>query len=383
MRNTFLAGVVAVLTGAVAFAVGRATAPRPAGGAAGGPAAEAAGLASARGAAGEAAVLRQRLALAESKLQQAAAREQVNVARHVKRAAAAAAGPDARPSEPPAHGEDAGPVGPGASVSELVQAIEGMAASKELFRPEVLDHVQGRLVAELLANPSALAAVLERFRACAGTDAGAMLAVALGQLKDPQVETLALDLARGGRSEGERLAGLELLDRLDIENPATRGAVLDLLRGEERPAVLGAALYALHRGVPEPAESRRAVAALAPLAANADAEVRRRAVVALGAWAADAASLQPVVAALLDPSADVRAGAAFALGQTRVAHPGLVEALVARVSDGREDWSVREVAWQSLTRFPLDERAWSRVAEFRAQREAAGEVADPKAEHGE
>lgn len=322
----------------------------------------------------DAAALRQRLALAEARIKAQAERQQGRAEEQAKRAAKA--GGWEQTGRVDAENGEAPPVERTlANVQELVAALEGMLRDRSLYRQDVLDFVQGRLLQELADNPAALQWALERFRGAAGTELAQMLAVALGQLKDASVEALALELARSG-APAQRLAGLDLLDRLDIENAATRQAVRELLRSDSDPKILASALYALHRGVPDPAETRDTLAALAPLAGHADGEVRRRAVLATAEWATDPAALEPVMRALADGSPDVRAAAAFALGQTRLMPPGLVDALAARVADPREDWAVREMAWRTLSRLPLDERTYAAVAEFRKLREQAGELAD-------
>lgn len=203
-----------------------------------------------------------------------------------------------------------------------------------------------------------------RFRESIGTRDGDALAAALGQVCDPAVEAMALELTRSGVTRA-RLAGLDLLDRLDIENPETHAAIVDTLADQD-PRIVAAALYALHRGLPNPSETRQVVAALAPLASHPDEEVRRRAVIALGEWGEASA----VEAALSDPSAPVRAGAAFAAGRF-----GLnVAGLAARVADSDEDWTVREQAYLTLASRPTDEATYAILAAFKLQREAVGEA---------
>lgn len=305
----------------------------------------------------EAAVLRQRLALAEARLQDVAAEKYEEIRNRIDTEAPMPEESEAFPIEKTLR-----------TVHDLVAAIEGMAGNPELFRQDVLDFVQDRLLAELRDNPAALAWALEKFRSNPDSEGSGMLAVVLGQLQDPEVEATALALARQGS-----LAGLDLLDRLDIENPETQRAVLDLLRtGDAR--ILAGSIYALHRGTPDPTETREALSTLTPLASHSDAEVRRRAILAIAEWAPDAASLDPVIRALQDSSVDVRAGAAFALSQARLLHPSTVDSLAARIADEREDWTVRDLAWQALARMPLDERAHAIVKKFGAERDAANEV---------
>lgn len=189
-----------------------------------------------------------------------------------------------------------------------------------------------------------------------------------------RTEAVENDAARQARSEtkAERLAGLDLLDRLDIDNPDTRGLVLEIMRTDRDAEIVAAAIYALVRGVPSPAETKEVVLVLSTLLSHAEPEVRRRALIAWADWSADSA---PLVAALGDPSVDVRAGAAFAVGLTRADVPRRGEILAAIVADEGEDWAVRDVAWHALARMPTDAATWPVVEDFRARREAYGEVA--------
>lgn len=310
----------------------------------------------------QAAALRQRAALAEAKLREQAKLLCDRAEQHIKHA------------EPVEEAGEAVPMDRHlGTVQELFAALEGMAANKELFRRDIMDYVQDKLLRELRENPAALAWALDKFRATAGTDLGSLLAITLGLVKDPAVEGVALELARSGTRQ-QRIAGLELLDRLDIENPVTRQAVLEILRTEKDKELLAAALYTIPAGVPDPNEARAVVEALQPLTAHEDPEVRRRAVLAVAEWARDAAGLQAVLKALADPSVDVRAGAAFALGQAPAATREVLGALSERVADEKEDWAVREQAWRAMARFPMDERSYAAYTAFKAKHDSVGEA---------
>jgi hypothetical protein len=324
----------------------------------------------------DASALKQHLAVTEQRLRDAIGARHDDASRRTKEAARAA-GHDA-PVDDACGGEtEAFPLGHNlATVQELIAALEGMLGHKDLYRPDVVDFVESKLLAEIAKNHAALEWTIAKFKTAAGTDLAALLAIALGQVRDPAVESAALELARAGGDEKRRLAGLELLDRLDIENPQTRGAVVDMLRAENGATVTAAALYALHRGTPDPAETRDVVATLGPLAAHANAEVRRRAVIALAEWAPDASTVDSVVRALSDPSVDVRAGAAFALSRSRVSSPAAMDALVGRVADDKEDWAVREQAWRTLGRLALDARAHAAWSKFKAAYEEKNEAGD-------
>ncbi len=204
-----------------------------------------------------------------------------------------------------------------ASVRELVAAMDGMLADGSLFRSEVMAFVQGQLLEEMRGDQQALRWVVGRFRAAPGSPLGGQLAAVLGMIKDPEVERVGIELIRAGGSQASVEAGLELLGRLDIASPRTRRAMLALLSTDRRTAVVGAALDALKPAVTDPQEAREVILSITPLTAHRSAEVRRRAVIALAGWSRDAAGLAPVLRALRDQSATVRAGAAFALSRTR------------------------------------------------------------------
>jgi hypothetical protein len=224
----------------------------------------------------------------------------------------------------------------------------------------------------MVPDPQTIQKRLVEFRARAGTEEGSQLAVILGEIHDPVVEEAALELAQSGSLE-QRLAGLDLLDRLDIENPITQGAILEILRTDGRTEIIHAALYALHRGVPNPRETANVIQTLLPFAAHPDPEVRRRCVIALSEWGEPSIALQ----ALQDSSPDVRAGAAFALGQVRHAVPGMVDSLATCVANDHEDWAVREQAWRVLATFPLDERTYAVYSQFKEAHQAMGEATPP------
>lgn len=243
-----------------------------------------------------------------------------------------------------------------------------------------LDGELEELCERATADPEALSRLLDEFRLTAGTDRGELLAIVLGQVKDPSVEQAAVALVKGG-GQAQRIAGLDLLDRLDIENEETRRVVLEVLWTDPSAELQRAALYALHCGVPQPDARREVLGAVVPLTRSTDVEVRRRAVIAAAEWAPDAASLEPVLGALRDASPDVRAGAAFALGEVRVAAPAVPQALARTVADEGEDWEVRRIAWGSLGRYPLREDEFAIFDRFRQQAEALGEAsAAPRSE---
>lgn len=124
--------------------------------------------------------------------------------------------------------------------------------------------------------------------------------------------------------------------------------MVDILRAERDPGLLGAAIHAL----PEPHGASAADAApvsrgLRDALSSNDPEVRRRAAIAYAGWGENA---EATLAALLrdDPSPAVRAGAAFALELCRPRQDETRQALARAVARRDEDRLVRENAWRAL-----------------------------------
>ncbi len=262
-----------------------------------------------------------------------------------------------------------GEVAAGGSGERLAaQALDALGSLEGDEDEELRAFAQAKLLTQLQNDPQALEWALRELEQHAGSERGAELAAVLGMISDYEIEARALAMARSGNLD-QKLLGLELLDRLDIDNPDTRQGIIDILRTEQRSDVLASALYALHPAVVAPAHAGQVRAALKPLVSHSEAELRRRGLISLARWSAESADLEPVVAGLADSSVDVRAGAAFALGQSPVKNAAGRAALTATVADTDEDWVVRELAWHSLGFFPQDaasHQAWAAFAELRA-----------------
>jgi hypothetical protein len=127
--------------------------------------------------------------------------------------------------------------------------------------------------------------------------------------------------------------------------------------------------------IPEPqgtsaADAQRVVATLGRAAQfDVDPELRRRAVIQLGAWHHTTADLAPVLRLLAaDPSVDVRAGAAFALEVAVRREPSVLSALARAMNDRGEDSLVRHNAWRALGRLgPLPDSIARDYATFASE----------------
>ncbi len=297
-----------------------------------------------------------------------------------------------------AHGADAAPEVDAAlrsvepidpEASEVVEApavdLEpALTAARAAFEAPADEHVQDAAAAaaedlaararEDAATLDAVVAQLERSH-----DAGELelLAAVLGQVRDHEVEQLALQIAADDPEAARRLAAFDILDGHDA--PSARPVALRALRQETDRDVRRAAL----RAIPEPVgastdEAREVRAGLLPvLAGDSDPEARRRAAILLGRYAGSVADLQPVLAALTqDADPGVRAGCAFACELAGLRAPALADALSRAVAATGEDPLVRENAWFALAaQAPLAPEHHAVYQVFAADREAASEVA--------
>lgn len=221
------------------------------------------------------------------------------------------------------------------------------------------------LLQALTQEPARVDEVLARLRSGTLEEAGSVTTT-LGRFRDVRVLRAAVALADARDAEPWRRAmALEVLDGLDA-SPAAPAALRAL--ADPDPEVRRAAVHALPpRATIDPERAPTVLAALgAALRRDADAEVRRRAALALGRWAVDADELGPVLTALArDPSADVRAGAAFACELAARDGPRVRQTLLRSMAPG-EPALVRENAARALEALgPLaehEQRAVARVA---------------------
>lgn len=261
----------------------------------------------------------------------------------------------------------------GAALGWMAARTSGVRGSAPHTPPQVrtaLGPVHGERIAASQA-PGASGDVFDHFHGQTGVEPDDVPAAGPSSLKDPEMEARARTMVAFGAGEKERLEGLELLSEIETQSAQTRVLLLDLIRSAPTLALLRGALEALRPAVVGPAEAQAVMAAVRPMVAHQDAEVRRYAVIAVAEWAREAADLDAVVQALHDPSAEVRMSAAFALRHARVVPP--LDALTARVLDDREDWDVREEAWRTLGSWPMDAYTYAVYAGFAGLRRSRGE----------
>ncbi|MGI0116262.1 HEAT repeat domain-containing protein [Zooshikella sp. RANM57] len=256
---------------------------------------------------------------------------------------------------------------------DLFGQLEEALNQPSPYAESIQSALQAQLLYEMSHNPAALSWAITQFKNGLSTETGQILGALLGVIQDPEVEAASIELVEGSSSE-EKIAGLELMARLGIYGEKQRSHVMKLLSGETNKNVMGAALYALPKHPTSPQETTQIINTLKPLTQNDDPELRRRAMIAVANWANDREKLDPVVDALKDNSADVRAGAAFALAQSRYSDQSVASALVDLVKNDEEDWVVREIAWQTLADLPMSESHYKIFEKFQAELDASAEV---------
>ena len=257
--------------------------------------------------------------------------------------------------------------------TETLNELQRMTDSPNLFNDELADTLQQRLYTKLDTDPMATRQVLDAFIRSPDSEMGQMLSSVLGLFKDAEIESAAMQLAGSGINADQRIAGLSLLRRLDIDNQASRQVVVKIIDTETDPEVVNAALYALKPTVASKQEAQKVLHALQRHLSSDDPETRRRSVIAYADWATGASNTQAIVNALYDDSVDVRAGAAFALSRSKHRSESIRDALIAKISDGNEDWTVRDQAWQAVQSFELDDESRRVFLEFKKQREQNSE----------
>ena len=257
--------------------------------------------------------------------------------------------------------------------TETLNALQRMTDNPELFDDELAGSLQQRLYKKLDSDPMATRQILDTFIRSPDSDMGQMLSAVLGLFKDAEIESTAMQLASNGTDAEQRIAGLSLLQRLDIDNQASRQVVLNIIESETDTNVLNAALYALKPSIVSAQESQQVLNVLNRHLSSSDPETRRRSVIAYASWATNANATQPIVNALYDDSVDVRAGAAFALGRSKHRSSNIRDALIGKIDDSNEDWTVRDQAWQAVQAFELDDNAHRVFTQFKKQRDQLAE----------
>jgi hypothetical protein len=213
---------------------------------------------------------------------------------------------------------------------------------------------------------------LSRFSTLTDPDELVVLSSLLGRVADPEVEELALRMAREGGGAHQRAAALRVLGGLDTHS--AQGAALRALEREVEPFVRRVALDALPPVRGSSAADADAVvgALLRALEGDEDPQARQRAALRLAEWHRTPADLGPVLEHLSgDTAPEVRAACAISLGVARLRTASVQRALARVLRDAREASEVRRAAWGALgTLSPLPADVLQAYQDFSLAQEA-------------
>ncbi|QDH70277.1 hypothetical protein [Marilutibacter alkalisoli] len=256
-----------------------------------------------------------------------------------------------------------------ASVAELKRLL-GIANPTPEQIQELLELKQA-LLDDAENNSQALRGLIDALRMDPTSSTAEHLLSILGEVRDPAVEQLGLEMAISDDEEMQAV-GLDLLARLGIAGQDTYELTKQLLADPDRdPEVLRSAIHAMP-DIPLPAsEMDSTVSRLGELSStHADAGVRSESLFKLGAMAKDAGDIRPLLDALApERSVDDRISAAMALRNSQVVDDGLRRQLLSLMSDPKELWEIRRYAAETLQRFKLSESDYSRYQRFNEELE--------------
>lgn len=254
-----------------------------------------------------------------------------------------------------------------ASVDRLRLLVEAGALTPQQ-QGELLSLKQA-LLDNAGGSEMALQGLIDGLRQAPDSRTGAHLLSILAEVKQPQVEDLALELSRSSDSRVQTV-GLDLLARLGLPSEEAFALTSNLLANDQRdPEVLRSALHAMPEMTLPPAQLDSTVARLTELSRNhPDDGVRSESLFKLARMAKDQQDLAPVMEALAPQrEVDDRISAAMALKDSTVSGDQLRDTLVARMSDPEELWEIRYYAAETLQRFRLSDSDYQAYLAFQEE----------------
>lgn len=202
-------------------------------------------------------------------------------------------------------------------------------------------------------DPAQLRRLLARYRTETEADRkGALLALLLG-VGGPEVQRVALELARSP-DPATRRDGLSLLAASSVEDAQVRTLLVQQLQRERDPALLRQTLDLL---VPAPLPLEDAAPmldALSRLRTHPDPAVRAGSVLQSAQWESGQAAEELLHRALLDPEPQVREAAIAGVLSASVRSDRVKDALLAIASDPGADPQQRGAAVSALHGFRLE-----------------------------
>jgi len=259
-----------------------------------------------------------------------------------------------------------------AALSDVNQLIAD-AKQQSLSGLGISEKTRDRLTKLVAKDPFSQEQLLQAYMNDPFGEAGESLRLILGEFRDENIEAAALSMTAPDNDAKLRLAGLELLQQMGIENSKTLDVALNIVTEESDSQLINSALDTLQFQTVSSAQSNEVRDTILPRLSDNDPEIRRRSVIAYSDWVTNPDAVAPVIGALDDPSVDVRVGAAYAMSKVAAKSTAMRDALVRKLDDEEEDWQVREQAWHALEQHEMDEATIQIYAEFKDQLDAQGE----------
>ena len=250
-----------------------------------------------------------------------------------------------------------------ATVDQLALALTAPGSDDEV------QALKQALLDKASVDSLALQSLLGAFSTAPGSELGQHLGAVLAEIKDPEVEAMAQQMALSGTPE-QMKAGLALLGDLGIASQETLDITRQIVNQPSGdPELLMGAIHAMPV---MPLSAQEAASTIGSLARLADSHpndgVRSNSLFKISDWARDSDDLRPVVQALsLHRPADDRISAAMALARSTVVDEGLRQTLIGRMTDNDELWEVRQYSATALERFKLSGPDYHLLESFRRE----------------
>lgn len=234
-------------------------------------------------------------------------------------------------------------------------------AAYEIARSAISDAEFERLAQLLRSDPALFHNLLEEFRLEVDAERLSRLTLLLAEVGGGELTLLASDMVYSGDATSQ-LAGLELLRRIQADDPAARDIIITLLSGETNADTLVATLNAVSTpGVADPAQTRSLVDQVKPLASHENVQVRRNSLTILSRWASDASVTPQLRAGLADSDSGIRSTATYAfVDYPFVTHEVKLD-LLGVLENAEENRRIRSGALLALQSMELDAQQQSRL----------------------
>ncbi len=218
------------------------------------------------------------------------------------------------------------------------------------------------LIKRLQNDPTLVQEIMDEFRVETDPKRRDRLKLLLGKVANPELVPLAQEMLYSGTNDSQ-LAALDLLRRVQQENPAARTLALDVLTSSSENDVLVAAINVFSIPVPISADENQAILNQMLSLVEHDAPmVRQRSISTLSNWGGGSENIMPVLlTGLTDSDMGVRRTAAYALVGTSGNNEEAKLALLAAAENVDEHRGVRRAAVLALQRMELDPQTAERA----------------------